>query len=89
MVPASSGVLSGRWRSTRFEATSGPNGAFSMSDSDTAAGKPVRISGQLGGVDRISLQMTDPRLAHADLLRGIELLGPEVAPWVAQDSTGR
>ena len=39
--------------------------------------------GQLGGVDRISLQMTNPRLAHADLLRGIELLGTEVAPRVA------
>ena len=40
-------------------------------------------SDQLGGVDRISLQMTNPRLAHADLLRGIELLGTEVAPRVA------
>jgi len=27
--------------------------------------------------------MTNPRLAHADLLRGIELLGTEVAPKVA------
>ena len=38
---------------------------------------------QLGGVDRVSLQMTNPRLAHGDLLRGIELLGTEVAPRVA------
>ena len=42
-----------------------------------------RVSEQLGGVDRVSLQMTNPRLAHADLLRGIELLGTEVAPRVA------
>jgi hypothetical protein len=28
-------------------------------------------------------QMSNPRLAHADLLRGIELLGTEVAPRVA------
>jgi hypothetical protein len=27
--------------------------------------------------------MTNPRLAHDDLLRGIELLGTEVAPQVA------
>ncbi len=27
--------------------------------------------------------MTNPRLSHADLLRGIELLGTEVAPQVA------
>src|SRR3954447_2434369 len=67
----------------QFDATSGPDGAFFMGDPDTVAAKLVRISGQLGGVDRISLQMTNPRLAHADLLRGIELLGTEVAPRVA------
>ena len=67
----------------QFDATSGPNGAFFMGDPDTVAEKLVRIAGQLGGVDRISLQMTNPRLAHADLLRGIELLGTEVAPRVA------
>ncbi|WP_138734741.1 Atu2307/SP_0267 family LLM class monooxygenase [Modestobacter excelsi] len=67
----------------QFDATSGPNGAFFMGDPDTVAEKLVRISGQLGGVDRISLQMTNPRLAHADLLRGIELLGTEVVPRVA------
>ncbi|SNS16738.1 probable oxidoreductase, LLM family [Geodermatophilus pulveris] len=67
----------------QFDATSGPDGAFFMGDPDTVAEKLVRVSGQLGGVDRISLQMTNPRLAHEDLLRGIELLGTEVAPRVA------
>ena len=43
-----------------------------------------RVAEQLGGVDRVSLQMTNPRLAHADLLRGIELLGTEVAPRVQE-----
>ena len=54
-----------------------------MGDPDTVATKLVRVSEQLGGVDRVSIQMTNPRLAHADLLRGIELLGTEVAPRVA------
>jgi probable LLM family oxidoreductase len=67
----------------QFDATSGPDGAFFTGDPDTVAEKLVRISGQLGGVDRVSIQMTNPRLAHADLLRGIELLGTEVAPRVA------
>ncbi|WNV73653.1 LLM class flavin-dependent oxidoreductase [Geodermatophilus sp. DSM 44513] len=67
----------------QFDATSGPDGAFFMGDPDTVAEKLVRVSAQLGGVDRISLQMTNPRLAHDDLLRGIELLGTEVAPRVA------
>jgi probable LLM family oxidoreductase len=67
----------------QFDATSGPDGAFFMGDPDTVADKLVRISGQLGGVDRVALQMTNPRLAHADLQRGIELLGTEVVPRLA------
>jgi probable LLM family oxidoreductase len=67
----------------QFDATSGPNGAFFMGDPQTVADKIRRVNDQLGGVDRLSLQMTNPRLAHADLLRGIELLGTEVAPLVA------
>jgi alkanesulfonate monooxygenase SsuD/methylene tetrahydromethanopterin reductase-like flavin-dependent oxidoreductase (luciferase family) len=67
----------------QFDATSGPDGAFFLGDPESVAEKLVRIAGQLGGVDRVSLQMTNPRLAHADLLRGIELLGTEVAPRVA------
>lgn len=67
----------------QFDATSGPDGAFFLGDPQTVADKIRRVSEQLGGVDRLSLQMTNPRLAHADLLRGIELLGTEVAPLVA------
>lgn len=66
----------------QFDATSVPNGAFFMGDPPTVADKIRRVSDQLGGVDRVSLQMTNPRLAHQDLLRGIELLGTEVAPLV-------
>jgi probable LLM family oxidoreductase len=66
----------------RFDATSGPDGAFFMGDPQTVAEKIQRVSEQLGGVDRLSLQMTNPRLAHEDLLRGIELLGTDVAPLV-------
>ncbi len=71
----------------QFDATSGPDGAFFMGDPQTVADKLVRVSDQLGGVDRISLQMTNPRLAHHDLLRGIELLGTEVVPLV--EAAGR
>jgi alkanesulfonate monooxygenase SsuD/methylene tetrahydromethanopterin reductase-like flavin-dependent oxidoreductase (luciferase family) len=67
----------------QFDATSGPDGAFFMGDPQTVVDKIHRVSDQLGGVDRLSLQMTNPRLAHDDLLRGIELLGNEVAPLVA------
>ncbi len=69
----------------QFDATSGPDGAFFMGAPDEIADKLRRISDQLGGVDRVSLQMTNPEMAHDDLLRGIELLGTEVAPAVADD----
>ena len=42
----------------------------------------LRVSEQLGGVQRINLQMTNPRLRHADLLHSIELLGTGVVPLV-------
>jgi probable LLM family oxidoreductase len=66
-----------------FDATSGPDGAFFLGDPDTVAAKLARVSEQLGGVERVALQLTNTRLAHEDLLRGIELLGTEVAPRVA------
>jgi probable LLM family oxidoreductase len=64
----------------QFDATAGPDGAFFMGDPQTVATKIDRVADQLGGFDRISMQMTNPLLAHDDLLRGIELLGTEVAP---------
>ena len=67
----------------QFDATSGPDGAFFLGDPQTVADKIRRVAGQLGGVDRLALQMTNPRLGHEDLLRGIKLLGTEVAPLVA------
>jgi probable LLM family oxidoreductase len=67
----------------QFDATSGPDGAFFMGDPQTVADKIRRVAEQVGGVHRLSLQMTNPLLAHEDLLRGIELLGTEVAPLVA------
>ncbi|TKV56983.1 LLM class flavin-dependent oxidoreductase [Nakamurella flava] len=66
----------------QFDATSGPDGAFFLGSPDEITAKLGRVADQLGGVDRVSIQMTNPRLAHADLLHGIELLG-EVAPRVA------
>ncbi|WP_139977320.1 LLM class flavin-dependent oxidoreductase [Nocardioides litoris] len=67
----------------QFDATSGPDGAFFLGSPDEIVTKLGRVADQLGGVDRIAIQMTNPRLAHDDLLRGIELLGTEVAPRVA------
>ena len=72
----------------QFDATRGPTGAFFVGDPETVAGKLRSVAAALGGVDRVSLQMTNPRLAHQDLLRSIELLGTQVAPRV-RDGDGR
>jgi len=48
------------------------------------AAKALRIHEDLGGVARLSLQMTNLRLGHEDLLHGIELLGTAVAPVVRE-----
>ena len=67
----------------RYDATRSSHGAYFIGDPLTVAEKAISVSEALGGVDSIALQMTNPRLAHADLLRSIELLGTEVAPRVA------
>jgi probable LLM family oxidoreductase len=67
----------------RYDATRSPAGALFIGDPATVADKAASVSAALGGVESISLQMTNPRLAHSDLLRSIELLGTEVAPRLA------
>ncbi|WP_300013174.1 Atu2307/SP_0267 family LLM class monooxygenase [Pseudonocardia sp.] len=69
-----------------YEATCGPTGAYFIGDADTVTAKMLTVSESLGGVDRISLQMTNVRLAHENLLHGIELLGTEVAPAVRRQA---
>ena len=68
----------------QFDATCGPTGAYFIGDPETVADEDPAVSDALGGVARIALQMTNTRLAHDNLLRGIELLGTEVAPLVAR-----
>jgi probable LLM family oxidoreductase len=67
---------------SQYDAMCGPDGAFLIGSPETVAAKVERISEDLGGIERMALQMTNVRLAHDDLLRGIELLGTEVAPAV-------
>ena len=66
----------------QYDAMCGPDGAYLIGDPQTVATKILRINNDLGGISRISLQMTNVRLAHENLLRGIEQLGTSVAPIV-------
>lgn len=73
------------WRpATRaqFEAMCGPGGAFLIGDPREVAAKMLAASEALGGVSRITFQMSSASLAHSAMQRSIQLLGTEVAPIV-------
>ena len=60
----------------------GPDGAFLVGDPETVAAKMRHASDALGGVSRITFQMSTASLETAAMKRSIELLGTEVAPIV-------
>ncbi|KQS00641.1 luciferase [Williamsia sp. Leaf354] len=67
-----------------FDAMAGPHGAMFVGSPDTVAEKIARVSDDLGGLARLTVQMTNTKLPHDAMLRGIELLGGSVKPAVAQ-----
>jgi probable LLM family oxidoreductase len=66
----------------QFEEMCGPEGAYLIGDPATVAGKMLAASDALGGVGRITFQMSSASLETAAMKRSIELLGTEVAPIV-------
>ncbi|MGO7335972.1 LLM class flavin-dependent oxidoreductase [Rhizobium leguminosarum] len=66
----------------QFEAMAGPEGAFLIGDPKTVAAKMLQASETLGGVSRITFQMSTASLDTAAMKTSIELLGTEVAPIV-------
>ena len=70
----------------QYDAMCAPDGAYIIGDPQTVATKILRINDDLGGISRISLQMTNVRLAHDNLLRGIELLGSRGADRAGRDT---
>jgi probable LLM family oxidoreductase len=63
-----------------FDAQRGPHGALLIGDSEELVEKIARHSEALGGISRISFQMSVASLPHAKLMRAIELLGTRVVP---------
>jgi len=66
----------------QFEAMASPEGAFLIGDPATVAAKMLQASDVLGGVSRITFQMSTASLETAAMQRSIELLGTDVAPVV-------
>lgn len=68
----------------QFEAMAGPGGAFLIGDPEKVSAKMRHASDVLGGVSRITFQMSTASLETAAMKRSIELLGNEVAPIVKE-----
>ena len=66
----------------QFDAMAGPEGAFLIGSPATVAAKMLHAGEALGGVSRITFQMSTASLETAAMKRSIELLGAEVAPVV-------
>ena len=71
----------------QFEAMCGPKGAFLIGDPATVANKMLNASDALGGIARITFQMSTASLETAAMKRSIELLGTEVAPIVRAEKS--
>jgi probable LLM family oxidoreductase len=66
----------------QFEAMCSPEGAFLIGDPETVTRRALAASESLGGVSRITFQMSSAMLETAAMRRSIELLGTEVAPRI-------
>jgi len=67
-----------------FEALRGPGGALIVGDPETAIAKLRTFGESLGGITRLSFQMSVAGLPHEKMLRSIELIGSRVAPVVRE-----
>jgi probable LLM family oxidoreductase len=66
----------------QFDAACGPGGAYLIGGVDEVAAKALHVHRALGGVSRLTLQMTNVAMPHERMLGSIELLGRRVAPAV-------
>jgi len=66
----------------QFDALAGPDGAFLVGGPQTVAAKMLQASKALGGLSRITFQMSTASLETSAMQRSIALLGAEVAPIV-------
>lgn len=70
----------------QFDDMAGPQGAFLVGSPSTVAAKLKHLDEVLGGVARVTFQMSSASLETAAMKRSIELLGTEVAPIIRASS---
>ena len=72
----------------QFDAMCAPSGAYLIGDPETVAQKVLAASEALGGISRLTFQMSSALLENGAMLRSIELLGSKVAPVVRAAAAG-
>ena len=70
-----------------FDALRGPTGALVVGGLEAVVEKILYYNEVLGGISRLSFQMSVATLPHAKLMRATELLGDRVAPLVQKALT--
>ena len=65
-----------------FDAGAAPRGALLVGDPETVANKIVSYDQKLGGISRMTFQMSVAGLPHDRALNSIELIGSQVVPLV-------
>ncbi|MEO6876014.1 MAG: LLM class flavin-dependent oxidoreductase [Opitutaceae bacterium] len=71
-----------------FDEAMAPDGALLVGDSATVAEKILDVSEALGGISRMTFQMSVAALPHAQVLHAIDLIGSEVMPIVQKSEAG-
>ena len=67
---------------SQYDAVRGPGGALIIGDAETAVERILHFHDVLGGIDRLTIQMSPGTLPHPKALKAIEILGTQVAPQV-------
>jgi alkanesulfonate monooxygenase SsuD/methylene tetrahydromethanopterin reductase-like flavin-dependent oxidoreductase (luciferase family) len=67
---------------TQFDNTRGPEGALLVGDATSIAEKILHVNEILGGISRLTFQITVATLPHPKLLHSIELIGTKLAPLI-------
>jgi len=68
---------------SHFDAGAAPRGALLVGDPETVANKIRSYDALLGGVSRVTFQMSVAGLPHDQALKSIELIGSQVMPLVS------
>jgi probable LLM family oxidoreductase len=69
----------------QFDTARGPRGALLVGDPDTVAEKILATNEALGGIARMTIQLSTGAPPHGAAMRAIELLGTRVAPVVKKE----